>query len=118
MNDDVAEMIRAIHKLTPSEGDVIAVKVPPHWDKQELWEVISEIREKGIQIVAFTEEVELSVIKDHHSYLLQIPTPLSEERMGRIRAEWEKYFPKAPLMVVSGPATLVEEPPSEVDTLL
>lgn len=116
--DEVAETIREILKVEPQEGDVIAVKVPSYWDKAELWEVINAIREKGIQIVAFTEDVTLSVIKDSYSYLLQIPTNLSQEQCARIKREWQENFPKAPIMVVSGPTVLVEsEPEDDVDTL-
>jgi len=118
VKEHVADTIREIHKLTPSEGDVIAVKVPPHWDKADLWDIISEIRERGIQIVAFTEDVELTVIKDFHSYLLQVPEPLSTEQMDRIRREWQQYFPKAPIMVQSGGSTLLESVAAVEETTL
>lgn len=121
MKDDVAEMVREIYKLDPKEGDVIAVKVPQHWDRTELWDVIGQIREKGIQIVAFTDDVTLSVIKDTCSYLLQIPMSLPQESVEKIKEEWRSNFPNAPIMVVSGTAGLIESPkpeePEGLDTL-
>lgn len=118
MKDDVAKTIAEIHRIDPQDGDVIAVKVPGHWDRNEMWEVLNEIRDRGIQIVAFTEDVTLNVIKDSHSYLLQIPTHLPKEQCERIKKEWQVHFPNAPIMVVSGPTVLVEaEPEDDVDTL-
>lgn len=109
MNDDETSALAfEVQKLSPSEGDVIAVKVPRSWDQREMWETLKEIRDQGVQIVAFTDEVELSVIKDFHQYMLTIPTQLTAEQVKRIKGEWNEFFPKATLMVVSGASGLVD----------
>lgn len=111
MKEDVAETIREIHKLNPADGDVIAVKVPSHWDRTEMWDVINGIKDQGIKIVAFTDDVELEVIKDDHQYVLMVPHHLSETQQQRIKDEWVESFPKAPLKIYSGEGTLVDEGP-------
>lgn len=111
MNDELERIGVEIQKLSPSEGDVIAIKVPSSWDHREMWETLKEIREQGIQIVAFTDDVTLTVIKDFHHYLLEVPSPLSIEQIEKIKAEWSEYFPKAHLMVQAGGSSLVDAPP-------
>lgn len=116
MNDEETRLAREIHKVVPSEGDVIAVKVPKGWDNRQMWDALKEIRDQGIQVVAFTEDVELSVIKDNRDYLLTVDLRLTEEQIERIKAEWDSYFPKAKLMIVTGGASLTDVTPDDPAT--
>jgi hypothetical protein len=118
MTDEQDQLLIEVQKLSPADGDVIAIKVPKTWDHREMWETLKEIREQGIQIVAFTDDVELTVIKDYHQYLLTVPYHLTEAQIERIKNEWGEYFPKAHLMVQAGGSTLVDvTPPDATDDI-
>jgi hypothetical protein len=105
-------------RLDLDAGDAIAVRVPKEQYTRELGEELDRMREQGIRIVAFTDEVELRVIKDFHSYLLQFHHPLSIVQIEQIRSDWLAAFPNAPVAILAGEATISEsESEDNLDTL-